>query len=146
MTVGRGETSAFSGHELEVEEGLIFLPTPTHSTIPVLVGGMSARALRRAAELGDGWIPDAPIELIDFEVLTRLKDDLTARRAEAGRDALTFEHVLVVDTPPDRVGDLPGIARRAGSLGFDELIIDAPFDDPPAVEATLAAVRAELES
>jgi probable F420-dependent oxidoreductase len=66
-----GETSQFAGTELSVESGVIFLPTPAQPTIPVLVGGMSEPALRRAALLGDGWIPDASIEMLDFDALFR---------------------------------------------------------------------------
>src|SRR5439155_449641 len=32
-----------------------FAPKPPHGTIPVWIGGHTPRALRRVAELGDGW-------------------------------------------------------------------------------------------
>jgi probable F420-dependent oxidoreductase len=35
---------------------VMFEPKPVQSPLPVVVGGESGRALRRAAELGDGWI------------------------------------------------------------------------------------------
>jgi probable F420-dependent oxidoreductase len=35
---------------------VMFEPKPVQSPLPVVVGGESPRALRRAAELGDGWI------------------------------------------------------------------------------------------
>jgi probable F420-dependent oxidoreductase len=35
---------------------VMFEPKPVQSPLPVVVGGESDRALRRAAELGDGWI------------------------------------------------------------------------------------------
>ena len=69
--------------------GINFLPRPVQKPHPpIWVGGQSRRAMRRAAELGDGWhpvgaIPAAPLEPED------LADDLVTlyRYAEAaGRD------------------------------------------------------------
>lgn len=48
-----GEVTAFEGRFYRWPEGG-FLPAPT-SPIPVIIGGHSDRALRRAARLGDGW-------------------------------------------------------------------------------------------
>lgn len=38
-------------------DGARVLPTPVKGDIPVIVGGRSDAALRRAASLGDGWMP-----------------------------------------------------------------------------------------
>jgi probable F420-dependent oxidoreductase len=77
-------------------------PAPGHP-IPILVGGTSAAALRRAARLGDGWIgtghaPDAAAAL-----LGRLR----ALRREAGREAAPFETIVPLAVPPD-----PDVLRR----------------------------------
>jgi alkanesulfonate monooxygenase SsuD/methylene tetrahydromethanopterin reductase-like flavin-dependent oxidoreductase (luciferase family) len=141
-----GETSQFAGTQLSVEAGVLFLPTPAQPTIPVLVGGMSKRAVRRAARLGDGWIPDAPIEMLDFDALIGRKQELMAQRREAGRAELPFEHVLVVDTPSHRINELPAVARRVRELGFDELVVELPFEEPQRVRASLAAIRAALRT
>jgi probable F420-dependent oxidoreductase len=77
-------------------------PAPGHA-IPILVGGTSAKALRRAARLGDGWIgtghaPDAAAALLDR---------LRALRREAGREAAPFETIVPLAVPPD-----PDVLRR----------------------------------
>lgn len=51
------ERPSFSGRFFEFPE-LRFAPRPVQQpTPPIWVGGVTARALRRAAELGDGWLP-----------------------------------------------------------------------------------------
>jgi probable F420-dependent oxidoreductase len=57
-------TDEFSSHEGDVwsydEVGLT--PRPVQSRVPIWVGGSSPAALRRAAERGDGWLPQGPPE------------------------------------------------------------------------------------
>jgi len=48
------ETPAFKGEFFELS-GMRFGPRPAAGTIPLVVGGISRRAIRRAVELGDGW-------------------------------------------------------------------------------------------
>lgn len=48
---------------------------------PILVGGHSSAAIRRAALLGDGWIPVAP----ELEELTRMLRSLNTALEERGR-------------------------------------------------------------
>ncbi len=71
-------------------------PAPP-APVPILVGGTSAPALRRAATLGDGWMgtgqtPDEAAALLD---------DLARRRREVGRQDEPFETVVPLVTPPD---------------------------------------------
>src|SRR6266446_341388 len=48
------QTPSFSGQFFNLS-GMRFGPRPAAGTIPVWVGGLSRRAIRRAVELGDGW-------------------------------------------------------------------------------------------
>jgi len=48
------ETPAFKGEFFELS-GMRFGPRPAAGKIPIIVGGISRRAVRRAVELGDGW-------------------------------------------------------------------------------------------
>jgi probable F420-dependent oxidoreductase len=136
-----GETRPFHGRELSIDGGLVFLPKPAQVTIPILIGGASGPAHRRAARLGDGWIPDMSIDMLDFDELRRTRNQLDERRHQEGRGELPFERVLIVELPSDRAGELPAVAERANELGFDELVVEVPFDDPPQVPRTLAAMR-----
>jgi len=68
-------------------------PVPTEP-IPVLVGGHSDAALRRAARLGDGWMHGGG----DPADLPRLLGRLTDFRSEADQAARPFEvHVISAD-------------------------------------------------
>jgi probable F420-dependent oxidoreductase len=53
-TCWRDERASFHGRFFDFPEvGLA--PKPAHGTIPIWIGGHTPRALRRVAELGDGW-------------------------------------------------------------------------------------------
>jgi probable F420-dependent oxidoreductase len=80
-------------------DGLVVDPTATSTQVPIWVGGRTARSLRRAVELGDGWMPFglSPDEL--GALLTRVD------RPDG------FEVVLGPGRPLDPLGD-PGRARR----------------------------------
>lgn len=88
-------------------------PVPSEP-IPILVGGHSGPALRRAARLGDGWMHagGSPDEL--DELLRRLK----VLRAEYGREHLPFEiHVISADA-----FHLDGV-RRLEDKGVTDVIV-----------------------
>jgi probable F420-dependent oxidoreductase len=64
-----------------------FEPKPVQKPLPILVGGETDAALKRAAEIGDGWYgvrhtPDSVVPIV-----ARLRE----LRAAAGRDHLPFE-------------------------------------------------------
>jgi probable F420-dependent oxidoreductase len=63
-------------------------PKPVHpGGVPILVGGHSRVAARRAGRVGDGWFP---IGLRDDDFAAR-RDDMRAAAQEAGRDPDTIE-------------------------------------------------------
>lgn len=88
----RGELVASSGPHHDFAEVRI-TPTPT-APVPVLVGGASAPALRRAAR-ADGWIGVNYTEDALLPILARLHDARTA----AGDADRPF--AVVVSRPPD---------------------------------------------
>jgi probable F420-dependent oxidoreductase len=74
----KGEFYAFDRLEMS--------PVP-RSPVPILVGGFSEPALRRAARLGDGWISD----IHSTDEIRELIKRLHGYRAEYGREGLPFE-------------------------------------------------------
>jgi probable F420-dependent oxidoreductase len=72
-----------------------FEPKPVQRPIPVHVGGDSPRALRRAAEMGDGWIAMVQTPAT-FAVAV---ESLRARCDAAGRDFATFDRSALVANP-----------------------------------------------
>jgi probable F420-dependent oxidoreductase len=96
-----------------------FLPKPVQEPWPpMLIGGDSAAAMRRAARLGDGWIPMAQT----LETLPGNLARIEALRADAGRSGPFQVSVIAEVTSVDDV-------RRYEDAGATRLII-APFGDP----------------
>jgi probable F420-dependent oxidoreductase len=88
-------------------------PVPTRP-VPILIGGHSEPALRRAARAGDGWISAGG----DFAALEAMLGKLRRLLREHGRDESRFEiHAMA---PPDAYG-LDG-ARRLRDLGVFQAI------------------------
>jgi probable F420-dependent oxidoreductase len=109
---------------------VVFEPKPVQAHLPIHVGGDSDRALRRVAELGDGWIAmvqDEPSFAAAVEKLRVLCD-------RNGRDFDTIERTAMVRDPDDRAVE----SWRAA--GATRLIV-APW--PRSAEAVdgLAAFR-----
>ncbi|TIC85119.1 LLM class F420-dependent oxidoreductase [Nocardioides sp. GY 10113] len=75
-------------------DDLVVEPHAVQPKVPLWVGGQGARSLRRAVELGDGWVPFGRL------------DDLAALVADADLPA-GFEVVLGGGRPLDALGD-PG--------------------------------------
>lgn len=102
-----------------------FLPKPVNKQqgIPIIVGGTSSGALRRAGRLGDGWIHHAQIHAslysgeanpgVNEQDYAELQDHLkviTEHRAEAGRSDRPFEIIA-------GMGGTLEAARRCADLG-----------------------------
>ena len=95
-------------------------PKPVQRHLPILIGGHSARAMRRAAELGDGLLA-VPKSFAAFqENIAQLK----AAAAKVGRDFESFE-VLSAPLYVSTVDGLLEEAKRYSALGFDSFL--APF-------------------
>ena len=88
-------------------EGFVVDPCAVQERVPIWIGGKTARSLRRAVELADGWVPFAlsPDEI--RSMLARASDT----EAWAAR-ASDIEIVLPPDRALDPLGDPDG-ARRA---------------------------------
>jgi len=136
----RGGYFSFQGEFYDVPS-IKIAPVPTEP-LPLLVGGHSAPALRRAARLGDGWMHAGgdPAELGDM--LARLQ----TLRKEYGREREPFEvHVISMD------GFTVDGIRRLEDLGVSDVIVGfrnayAKEQDSQTLEEKLAALRGYADS
>jgi probable F420-dependent oxidoreductase len=104
------KANSFHGHYTTFTD-VAFFPKPALPGGPkVLVGGMTAPSLRRAATLGDGWIPWAVTP-------QELKDGLASIRAYGGQKS--FEVVCVM---PADIGS-HAIERYTGVFGEDHKLL-----------------------
>ncbi len=75
-------------------------PQPVNKRVPLIVGGHSPAAARRAGRLGDGFFParGAPRDLFDI---------VRASAKEAGRDPASIEITVSL---PEKLEDIPALA------------------------------------
>jgi probable F420-dependent oxidoreductase len=166
------DTPEFAG-EIFKFSGLHFAPRP-HSgrRLPVLVGGASTAALKRAARLGDGWIGDD----LTFEELEASLTVLSKELAENGRKVQDVEVAmrtgLQVVEDADEITESPSETgwkteqlttggrtpfrglraevvadfRRAAALGVNHLVFEFPVsrgEESMYLFETLASIREE---
>jgi alkanesulfonate monooxygenase SsuD/methylene tetrahydromethanopterin reductase-like flavin-dependent oxidoreductase (luciferase family) len=85
-----GTPVTFDGEFFSAEDALI-VPAPS-PPVPLIVGGRSDAAVRRAARLGDGWLGI----WVSPRRYAAVRDQIAEQAAQAGRDASGFEHALNV--------------------------------------------------
>ncbi|HXQ64887.1 MAG TPA: TIGR03619 family F420-dependent LLM class oxidoreductase [Steroidobacteraceae bacterium] len=114
---------------------IIMTPTPP-KPVPILIGGISEPALRRAARLGDGWISPGQTIGGTFETLQTL-DRL---RREYGTRNREFNAIVAIFGAPVTVDDLRRL-EDAGATGF----VSVPFALTVAPNTTFEQKRTVLE-
>ena len=108
-------------------------PKPVQNPhIPIIVGGHSKRALRRAAEFGQGWYGFGGLG----ESLQKDLANLDAALAAAGRSREGFEIVL---TPNEAT---PESLRQFEDLGVDRLVVHLGSQRSEKVTARLGELEA----
>ncbi|MCC7390487.1 MAG: LLM class flavin-dependent oxidoreductase, partial [Phycisphaerales bacterium] len=129
----REEEPEFHGEHLDFPP-VYFDPKPVHpGGPPIIIGGESAPAMRRAAALGDGWIGlGATPEQARGHV-----ERLAELRAEAGRGDAPFEV-----TVGGQVATLDDVAAYA-EAGVDRLLV-RPWEHPREAAAQLDQFGAEI--
>jgi alkanesulfonate monooxygenase SsuD/methylene tetrahydromethanopterin reductase-like flavin-dependent oxidoreductase (luciferase family) len=85
-----GEPVSFEGEFFSLRDALI-VPAPS-PRIPLIVGGRSDAAVRRAGRLGDGWLGIWVSPRRFAAVVDQIGEEATA----AGRDTTRFEHAINV--------------------------------------------------
>jgi probable F420-dependent oxidoreductase len=82
--------------------------------IPLMLGGNTEPALRRAAHHGDGWFSSGTPP---FEEAVRLRDELRRLRDESARAGEPFKIVVRME------GADPAAVDRYAGAGFDEVLV-----------------------
>ena len=100
-TLWRDERASFHGRFVSFQE-VFCRPRPAAGRIPIVVGGDTRAAARRAGRLGDGYFParGAPAELFD---------EMRRAAEAAGRNPADIE--LTVSAPADP-GEIEALARQ----------------------------------
>lgn len=126
----------WTGEAVSLDDGynqwnkVISQPTPVDKAIPVVIGGHSEAAARRAGRLGDGFFPGkgSPAELAHLFSVMRESAE------QAGRDPEAIE--LTAGTTAIAGSDPIGAVQEMADLGVTRTIIGPLAWDPAsAVEA-----------
>ena len=122
------EVAAFVGETVRFRDVMISPRPAQRPRPPIWVGGNSGAALRRAARLGDGWIP---WELTP-EMFAPLAERARTLRAESGRSG-AFALVAPLGAAADAdAADVAATARRwrsAGATAFHVGLGAGSFDE-----------------
>jgi probable F420-dependent oxidoreductase len=95
-------------------------PRPVQRPLPVVVGGHTRAAHRRAARDADGWYGF----LVGLRAMAEQREGLRAAISEAGR-----ERPLHVSVTPPRILD-PSVVAEYAELGVNRLIVTPPPNLP----------------
>jgi probable F420-dependent oxidoreductase len=111
-----GAPSSLEGEHYALPEGMLSLPTPAHA-VPILVGGHSRAALRRAATLADGWLGQQSLNELDPAEIASVRETLPP-------DARIVLRIV------DSAGRADEVAAQLATLdraGVDEIIVDVDW-------------------
>ncbi len=131
-----GRPAAHSGAHYDLPRGTVVLPAPG-GHIPLLIGGHSGTALKRAGRLADGWLAQQAVPALDPDRLAADIGVIRSTASAAGRDPAALRVVLRL---VESIGRVNEIARRLGELtraGVDEIIVDVEPSDAAADHAIL---------
>jgi probable F420-dependent oxidoreductase len=101
------EVATYDGSHHQFADWIVE-PSGLRSQLPIWVGGLTARSLRRAVELGDGWVPFGL-------TLDQLGPMLAGRIGTEARARAGFEIVLAPEPILDPLGDPDGAARAVAA-------------------------------
>ena len=146
-TLWRDEDPRFDG-TFSHFEGMKFSPKPRQG-IPIVIGGVSRAAIRRAARLGDGWQPLGLSPDALAQGMAALRDEARA----AGRDVAKIPVSIALSLAASRPGryalgtELARIVANAkafAALGVETLIVSGNTSDPREARSSMEMVARAL--
>jgi probable F420-dependent oxidoreductase len=127
-----------------------FSPKPLQKpSIPIVIGGVSRAAIRRAARLGDGWQPLGMSPEALGQGMATLREEARA----CGRDASKIPISIAMSMAKARAGrhalgttpdEIIKNAESYARVGVETLVISANTGDPNEARAALEMVAREV--
>lgn len=140
-----GRTSGFNGSQLTIPAGLVFSPTPAQpGGPPILVGGVSPAALRRAGMVGDGWLGRGQPTGLDVSAMRTSIAHVKKHRYDSGRAGSPY-NVMMVAPPGAERGSLETLISQTAQSGFDEFLFEPRWDDLDDAAAAIRAARSYVD-
>ncbi len=126
-----GRPAGFSSERYTLPDGILCLPEPAHP-IPLLVGGHSPVARRRAGTVGDGWLAQQSARELDAAELARAVAAIRTAAREAGREDAPPRVVLRIVDSLGRAELVAGQLEALERAGVGEVIVDVPVEEDAA--------------
>jgi probable F420-dependent oxidoreductase len=126
--------------------GMKFSPKPVQKpSVPILIGGVSRAAIRRAARLGDGWQPLGLAPDALGQGIAALRVELRACGRDAAKVPVSIAMSITTSTPRryalgTEQAEIVQNAKAFASLGVETLIISANTSDPREARSALDMV------
>ncbi len=125
------DRASYAGEFVQFEN-CISRPRPVNGTVPIVVGGHTKLAARRAGRLGDAFFPGSATAAHIAELIAVMKD----AAAEAGRDGATIPvYAMAAGKPGD---DLNARIESLAAVGVSQTIV------PTFGPAVLARIGQDL--
>ncbi|MDQ1402947.1 MAG: hypothetical protein QOG03_1263 [Actinomycetota bacterium] len=116
-----GKFASFAGAQV--------YPKPAQAQIPIVVGGHSEAAARRAGRIGDGFFPGSG----DLEALAHLLDVMRKAAVDVGRDPEAIEVTAGGALDPDGI-------KRYADLGVSRMVVPPIGRDLESRQAFLSGM------
>src|SRR5215813_8827937 len=138
----RDERAAHAGEFFRFD-ALACRPAPARGTIPIWIGGHTPRALRRVAELGDGWHAAFPTAAALKEGLERLRAACT----KTGRDPKSLTISARLGLPGKKPSsELLGEVKALRDLGVGHVILEPAARDLASMTSAIERFAAEVRA
>ena len=130
--------------------GMKFSPKPLQKpSIPVVIGGVSRAAIRRAARLGDGWQPLGLSPEALGQGIALLRTEAQACGRDVSTIPVSIAMSLGVSTPRRYAlgkdpAEVVNNAKAYASLGVQTLVISANTGDPTEARSALEMIEREV--
>jgi probable F420-dependent oxidoreductase len=130
--------------------GMKFSPKPLQKpSIPVVIGGVSRAAIRRAARLGDGWQPLGLSPEALGQGIALLRTEARACGRDVSTIPVSIAMSLGVSTPRRYAlgkdpAEVVNNAKAYASLGVQTLVISANTGDPTEARSALETIAREV--
>ena len=134
-----GSVGPYAGRHYRLREAFYARPVPVR-TPPLLIGGMSRRALERAGRIADGWVAQFSLDDVDEEAIA---SGLAAIKG-AAPGGKGFRVVVRITGAAGRAQEL---ARRLGSLaaaGATDVVVDIEWGENEGAARAFASLRAAV--
>jgi probable F420-dependent oxidoreductase len=141
-SVWTGRPARYDGKHYHLPADVLALPAPS-APIPILIGGHSDRALRRAGALANGWLGQQAATAFDRVTLDREIGIVRAAATDAGRDPTRLQIVLRVVESAGRAEVVADALADLAAAGVDEIIVDVDDrEEGAAVDHTVLRAAA----